>query len=341
MLDLQTACPLIFCLASIAPRVSASPITPLFEFPCGLVQTTTDTLWPLGIKHTNGHRWQKPHILLASQVNVKHMVVFVNKTDMADPELLELVEMEVDEQLESQGYSDTPFIYGSALKALEAVEEEKFDDKALDCVRELLNALDTHVPVPERDYDSPFMMPVEGVVTITGRGTVCTGRVERGTVKIGDPIEIVGLTDEEAKPRIVVCTGTQAFRKNVPEAVAGMNVGLLLRGVKRDEVQRGQLIAAPGSIKPHSKAKAEIFVLSKEEGGRHKPFGTGYKPQFFFGTTDVTGTIDVGEIGSVSPGDQATISFDLLKPVGIEEGMRFAIREGGRTVGAGIVTEIL
>ena len=281
------------------------------------------------------------HILLASQVNVKHMVVFVNKVDMADPELLELVEMEVDEQLESQGYSDTPFIYGSALKALEAVEEENFDDKALDCVRELLNALDTHVPVPERDYDSPFMMPVEGVVTITGRGTVCTGRVERGTVKIGDPIEIVGLTDEDAKPRIVVCTGTQAFRKNVPEAVAGMNVGLLLRGVKRDEVQRGQLIAAPGSIKPHSKAKAEIFVLSKEEGGRHKPFGTGYKPQFFFGTTDVTGTIDVGDIGSVSPGDQATISFDLLKPVGIEEGMRFAIREGGRTVGAGIVTEIL
>ena len=281
------------------------------------------------------------HILLANQVNVKHMVVFVNKIDMADPELLELVEMEVDEQLESQGYEGSPFIFGSALKALQAVEEQDYDNEALDCIRELLDALDSHIPVPERDFSSPFMMPVEGVVTITGRGTVCTGCVERGTVKVGDQIEIVGLTDAEAKPRIVVCTGTQAFRKDVPEARAGMNVGLLLRGVKRDEVQRGQLIAKPGSIKPHSKARAEIFVLTKEEGGRHKPFGTGYKPQFFFGTTDVTGTIDVGDVGVVTPGDHTTVTFDLLKPVGIEEGMRFAIREGGRTVGAGIVTEIL
>ncbi len=280
------------------------------------------------------------HILLAHQVDVRHMVVFVNKVDVADPELLELVRMEVEEQLESQGYSDVPFVFGSALLSLEAVEAGAFDSPAVRCIEELLEALDHHIPVPERDFDAPFMMPIEGVATITGRGTVVTGRVERGVVTKGDFVELVGLVDEDAKPRKIAVIDTQAFRKTVPCARAGMNVGLLLRGVRRHEVQRGQVLAAPGSFQPHSRASAEIFVLTRAEGGRHKPFGSGYKPQFFFGTTDVTGTIDVGDVGLVNPGDRASIGVVLDKPVGVEAGMRFAIREGGRTVGAGVVTEI-
>lgn len=277
------------------------------------------------------------HILLARQVDVEHMVVFVNKCDVADEELLELVQMEVEEQLEGQGYEDVPFVFGSALKALEAVQSGDLESDALEAIKELVAALDA-VPAPERDYDSPFMMPVEDVFSISGRGTVVTGRIERGTLKVGETIEVVGL---EGEGREVVVTGTQAFHKDIPLAKAGMNVGLLLRGVKRDEVRRGQVICAPGSITPHIEAKAEILVLTEEEGGRHKPFGSGYSPQFFFGTTDVTGVIDVGDVGVVKPGERATISFKLFKPVGMEEKMRFAIREGGKTVGAGFVTEVV
>ena len=278
------------------------------------------------------------HILLARQVGVAHIVVFVNKVDIADPELLELVEMEVSEQLESQGYTDTTFVFGSALQALRAVEEGRLDDPALRCIDELVAALDASIPDPVRDYEAPFMMPIEGVHTIDGIGTVVTGRVERGVLKPGATIEIVGLVDGDLKPRQVIVTSVQAFRKPLPEARAGQNVGLRLRGVRRGEVARGQVISAPGSIKPHSIGEAEIFVLTREEGGRHKPFSTGYQPQFYFGTTDVTGRIKVEHDGMIHPGDRARIRFDLRKAVGVEPGMRFAIREGGRTVGAGIVT---
>ena len=280
------------------------------------------------------------HILLARQVNVKHMVVFVNKCDVADPELLELVEVEVTEQLESQGYKNVPFVRGSALKALQAIEAGNASDPACDCIRALVDTLDKTIPDPERDYTSPFMLPVEDVFTISGRGTVVTGRVDRGVLKPMETIESVGLSDD-GKPRQAVVTGIQAFHKDLPEARAGQNIGLLLRGVKKEEVERGQLIAAPGSITPHTKGSAEIFVLTAKEGGRHKPFGTGYSPQMFFGTTDVTAVLDVGEAGQVNPGDRATIQFTAQKPVGMEVGMRFAIREGGLTIGAGIVTEIL
>jgi len=282
------------------------------------------------------------HILLARQVNVGKLVVFVNKVDIADSELLELVQMEVEEQLESQGYSDCPFIYGSALKALEAITKDptNVDAEALGCIKELIDALDTHIPDPTRDFDAPFMMPIEDVFTIGGRGTVVTGKIERGTLRTSDTVEIVGLSDD-GKPRKVVVTGTQAFHKDVAVARAGMNVGLLLRGVKRDEVERGQVIAAPGSITPHKSGEAEIFVLTKEEGGRHKPFFTGYRPQFFFGTTDVTGAISLPEnLQMVNPGDHTTVSFDLNDPVAMEPGVRFAIREGGKTIGAGVVTAI-
>ena len=277
------------------------------------------------------------HILLARQVGVENMVVFVNKCDVADEELLELVQMEVEEQLESQGYSDVPFIFGSALMSLQASQDGLSESDAHDCIDELVAALDA-IPEPTRDYDSPFMMPVEDVFSIPGRGTVVTGRVERGTLRVGDKVEVVGLESEGEE---TVVTGTQAFHKDVPEVRAGMNVGLLLRGVKRTDVRRGQVITAPGAIVPHIEATAHILVLSKEEGGRHKPFGTGYSPQFFFGTTDVTGMIDVGDVGVISPGDQADIRFRLQKPVGMEPMMRFAIREGGRTVGAGYVSEII
>jgi elongation factor Tu len=281
------------------------------------------------------------HILLARQVGVEHLVVFVNKVDVADPELLELVRLEVEDQLAAYDYADVPFVFGSALAALRAIDNGQGPDHAdCACIRELVGTLDRAVPDPERDVDSPFLMPIEDVVTIPGRGTVVTGRVGRGRVKVGQAVEIVGLVDAESKPRQVVVTGTQAFRKNVEEAVAGMNVGILLRGVKREEVARGQVLVAPGSVRPHASGEAEFYVLSAKEGGRTKPFGTGYSPQFFFGTTDVTGTIDVGDVGLVSPGDRATIAFWLLKPVGMEAGVRFAVREGGRTVGAGVVTRV-
>jgi elongation factor Tu len=283
----------------------------------------------------------KEHILLARQVNVEHVVVFINKTDIADPELLELVELETQDYLVAQGYEDTPFVFGSALKALAAASEGNFDSPDVECVSQLVEALDKHVPDPVRDFESPFMLPVEGVHTIEGRGTVVTGRVERGILAHGSTVEIVGLLDEDSKPRQVVCTGIQAFHKDLEQARAGDNVGLLLRGVKRDEVVRGQVIIAPGSVQPHKAGEAELYVIPKEEGGRHTPFFKGYKPQFFFGTTDVTGVVaGTGEADMVLPGDHAKISFELYKPVGMEPGMRFAVREGGKTVGAGVVTAV-
>ncbi len=283
----------------------------------------------------------REHILLAHQVGVDQMVVFINKIDVADEELIELVELETAEMLESQGYKNSPMVKGSALKALQAMDSGKGpDDPACQCIKDLVEALDAHIKEPPRDYDSPFMMPIEDVHSISGRGTVVTGRVTRGRIKVGDKIEIVGLKSVDDKPREVVVTGTQAFHKDIPEANAGLNVGLLLRGVDKDEVVRGQVICAPGSIKPHQSGKAEVYVLSKKEGGRHTPFFSGYKPQFFFGTTDVTGEIKTSDDNPVIPGDRSNIQFDLQKPVGVEVGMRFAIREGGKTIGAGIVTEI-
>jgi len=281
----------------------------------------------------------REHILLARQVSVEHMVVFVNKMDMADAEMVELVEMEVGEMLTSQGFSeDTPFIRGSAKLALEAIEAGKLDDPAVEPIKALVAAMDAHLPVPERDLNAPFLMPVEDTFTITGRGTVVSGRVDRGTLKAGEEIEIVGRTGEEARKCVV--TGVQAFRKDIPAADAGLNVGLLLRGVGRDEVVRGQVIAAVGSLKPHKAGKAEILTLTEKEGGRHTGFGTGYSPQLFFGASDVTAVLDVGEVGVVQPGDRATIGFTLNKSVACEPGMRFAIREGGKTVGAGMVTSV-
>ncbi|MCG8442135.1 MAG: elongation factor Tu [Caulobacterales bacterium] len=282
------------------------------------------------------------HILLAAQVGVGHIVVFVNKMDMiaeADrAEMAELIELEIGQMLSDQGYEDAPFVFGSALKALEAAERGEALGVDAKPVRDLVDALDKAVPDPVRDVTSPFLMPIEGVHTIPGRGTVVSGRVDRGVVTVGDAVEIVGFDNDGEE---VVVTGTQAFRKDIPEARAGMNVGLLLRGVKRDGVRRGQVLSAPGVIKPFSHGAARIVVLTAEEGGRRTPFGSGYAPQFFFGATDVTGEITVSsETGLVSPGDQAEIGFALKKPVGIEPGLRFAIREGGRTVGAGVVTQV-
>jgi elongation factor Tu len=248
-----------------------------------------------------------------------------------------LIQLETNALLEAQGYENTPFVFGSALKALEAVARGDLADADVSNIADLVSALDTHIPDPGRDFDAPFLMPIEGVHTIEGRGTVVSGSVERGVLKVGDKVEIVGLDNEGAE---VVVTGTQAFRKDIPQARAGMNVGLLLRGLKRDDVERGQVLSAPGAIKARTQGKAQIFVLTKEEGGRHTPFASGYQPQFFFGVTDVTGVISVADEGVVSPGDQAEVSFDLRKPVGIEKGMRFAIREGGKTVGAGLVTDV-
>ena len=283
------------------------------------------------------------HILLARQVNVEHMVVFVNKLDMLDAsdreEMMQLVQMELEEQLASQGYEDVPFVFGSALEALQAVEAGDLEGERVQCIIDLVDALDQAIPDPDRDFDSPFLMPIEDVHTIEGRGTVVTGRVERGTLKAGEVIEVVGL-DRDGDSNVVV-TGTQAFHKDVDEVRAGMNVGLLLRGVRREDVCRGQMITAPGVIKPFNQGKAHIFVLTKEEGGRHTGFNSGYQPQFFFGTTDVTGEIKIENAENmVMPGEQADISFALGKSVGIEAGVRFALREGGRTVGAGIVTEV-
>ncbi len=284
------------------------------------------------------------HILLARQVNVEHIIVFVNKMDMlADDErdeMAELVRLDLEDQLASQGYENVEFIFGSALKALQAIEAGNTNSPDIQCVKDLVDSLDKNIPDPNRDFDSPFMMPIEDVFTISGRGTVVSGRVDRGVIKPGDTVEIVGLNNDGE--RAVVVTGVQAFRKDIPAAEVGMNVGLLLRGVSRDEVFRGQVITVPGVVKPFNKGKAHIFVLSKEEGGRHTPFSSGYQPQFFFGTTDVTGVINIdNEAGIAFPGDQTDISFELKKSVGLEKGIRFAIREGGKTVGAGIVTEVI
>jgi elongation factor Tu len=274
----------------------------------------------------------KEHILLARQVGVDRVVVFVNKVDIADPELLELVIQEVTDCLELHGYKGSPVVMGSALKALR--------DPARDgaCITELLGAMQAHFPDPVRDFDAPFLLPIEGVHTIPGRGTVVTGRIERGVLKVGSTVEIIGLLDSDSKPRQVVVTGIQSFHKDQPEARAGENCGLLLRGVARDEVVRGQVIIAPGSVKSHTRATAELFVIPTKEGGRHTPIFTGYMPQFFFGTTNVTGSlVDLRGKEMIRPGDHAEVSLELTKPVGMEPGMRFAVREGSMTVGAGIV----
>ena len=277
----------------------------------------------------------REHILLARQVGVPYIVVFINKADMADEEEIELVEMEVRELLNEYGYpgDDVPVIVGSALGALN--DEPKWVEK----IKELMQAIDEYIPLPQRDIDKPFLMPIEDVMTITGRGTVATGRIERGVIREGDEVEIVGLSDEIKKTTV---TGIEMFRKVLKEGQAGDNVGLLLRGIKKNEIRRGMVIAEPGSITPHKKFKAEVYILTKEEGGRHKPFVSGYRPQFFFRTTDVTGTITLPEgVQLARPGDNLTIFVELIYPIAMEKGLRFAIREGGRTIGAGQVTEIL
>ena len=281
----------------------------------------------------------REHVLLARQVNVPYIVVFLNKVDMVDDEeLLELVELEVRELLNEYGFpgDDVPVIRGSALKALDCTSPDCPDCQP---IYELVNALDEYVPEPVREIDKPFLMPIEDVFSISGRGTVVTGRVERGKLTVGEEVEIVGLREESIK---TVATGIEMFRKVLDEALPGDNVGILLRGVGKDEVERGMVVAKPGSINPHKKFKAEVYILSKEEGGRHTPFFNGYQPQFYFRTTDVTGKVKLPEgVEMVMPGDNVTFEVELLKPVAIEEGLRFAIREGGRTVGAGVVTEIL
>ncbi|MEM9695920.1 MAG: elongation factor Tu [Myxococcota bacterium] len=280
-----------------------------------------------------GQRQTQEHVLLARQVGVDNIVVFINKVDVADEELLELVELEVTEHLAEHGYVDVAVVRGSALSAL---RDPNIHGGSIE---ELIAAMDATFVAPERDLDGPFMMPVEGVHTIVGRGTVATGRVERGRLGLGDPVEVVGLHRDGDKPRSVVVTGIQMFHKDQMEARAGENCGLLLRGVGRDEIVRGQALVAPGSVTSHRFAMAEIFVLRKEEGGRHTPISAGYRPQFYFGTTDVTGTIvpDSDTAGPILPGDHAQVRIELHKPVGIEPGMRFAMREGGRTVGAGVI----
>lgn len=279
----------------------------------------------------------REHILLAKQVGVPKMVVFLNKEDQVDdPELIELVEMEVREMLSEYGFDgdNTPFVVGSGLKALNDPDGE-WGDKIV----ELMNAVDTWIDTPPRETDKPFIMPVEDVFSITGRGTVATGRVERGVVKVGDNVEIVGLVE---KPSTVVVTGVEMFRKQLDLAEAGDNIGALLRGVTRDDIERGQVLAKPGSIKPHTKFEGEVYVLSKEEGGRHTPFFSGYRPQFYLRTTDVTGDIQLAEgVEMVMPGDNATFTITLISPIAIEEGLRFAVREGGRTVASGVVSKIL
>jgi len=280
----------------------------------------------------------REHILLARQVGVPQIVVFLNKADIVDDaELLELVEMEVRDLLSTYSFpgDDTPIIIGSALMALEGRDEGEMGTSA---VRKLVETLDSYIHDPVREIDKPFLMPIEGVYTISGRGTVVTGRIERGIVKVGDEIEIIGL-----RPTIKsTCTGVEMFRKLLDEGRAGENVGALLRGTKRDDVERGQVLAKPGSIKPHTQFEAEVYVLSKEEGGRHTPFFKGYRPQFFFRTTDVTGNCEMPEgVDMVMPGDNVKMSVTLISPIAMEEGLRFAIREGGRTVGAGVVAKII
>ncbi len=287
----------------------------------------------------------REHILLARQVGVPHLVVFINKVDLVDDEeLIELVEMEVRDLLSKYGFpgDDTPVIKGSAVKILEALEKGlSVGDPAFAPIIELMAAVDSFIPTPERDKDKPFLMAIEDVFTITGRGTVATGRVERGQLKSMEEVELVGLSEA---PRKTICTGVEMFRKTLDYCEAGDNVGLLLRGVDRTTIERGMVICKPGSIKPHRKFKAEVYVLSKDEGGRHTPFVTGYRPQFFFRTTDVTGTLTLPDgVEMVMPGDNITMSIELIegKPVAMEQGSKFAIREGGRTVGAGTITEVL
>ena len=283
----------------------------------------------------------REHILLARQVGVPYIIVFMNKIDQVDdPELLDLVEMEIRELLNEYGFpgDTTPIIKGSALKALEAAQGGHADDPACACIQELLDALDSYIPEPQRDTDKPFLMPVEDVFTITGRGTVATGRIERGTVKINDTVEIVGMGSKKQS----VVTGVEMFRKTVNEGIAGYNVGILLRGIQRDEIERGQVLCKPGTIHPHTKFAAEVYVLKKEEGGRHTPFFNGYRPQFYFRTTDVTGTIELpAGVEMVMPGDNIKMTIELSKEIAIEQGLRFAIREGGRTVGSGVVSQII
>jgi elongation factor Tu len=281
----------------------------------------------------------REHILLMKQVGVPYIVVFLNKVDMVDDEeLLELVEMEVRELLSSYEYpgDDIPIIRGSGLKALQS--SGKREDPAAAPVFALMDAVDAYIPTPERAVDKPFLMPVEDVFTITGRGTVGTGRIERGQIKVGEEIEIVGLAEKARKSTV---TGIEMFRKLLDQGIAGDNVGVLLRGIERNDIERGQVLAKPGSIKPHKKFKAEVYVLSKEEGGRHTPFFGNYRPQFYFRTTDVTGTIALPEgVEMVMPGDNVQMNVELITPIACEEGLRFAIREGGRTVGAGVVTAV-
>jgi elongation factor Tu len=282
----------------------------------------------------------REHILLARQVNVPHIVVFMNKVDMVDDEeLLELVELEVRELLSEYEFpgDDVPVIKGSALKALEANDPDHPDAA---CIQELMEALDSAIPQPERDTEKPFLMPVEDIFTITGRGTVATGRIERGIVKPQEEVEMVGLSAAAGTKTVV--TGVEMFRKLLDEGRAGDNVGLLLRGVKKEDVERGMVLAKPGSIKPHTKFKAEVYILTKEEGGRHTPFFDGYRPQFYFRTTDVTGSAHLPDgVEMVMPGDNVQMEVELISPIAMEKELRFAIREGGRTVGAGVVTEII
>ena len=283
----------------------------------------------------------REHILLARQVGVPYIVVFMNKVDQVDDEeLLELVEMEIRDLLSEYDFpgDDTPIVKGSGLQVLESTSTDP-DAPEYACIKELMDAVDSYIPSPERDADKPFIMPVEDVFSITGRGTVATGRVERGVAHVGDEVEIVGLTDESRK---VVITGLEMFRKQLDDAQAGDNVGALLRGVQRNEIERGQVLAKPGTINPHTAFKGEVYVLTKDEGGRHTPFFNNYRPQFFFRTTDVTGVIKLPEgVEMCMPGDNVTMEVELITPIAIEEGLRFAIREGGRTVGSGVVSSII
>jgi elongation factor Tu len=280
----------------------------------------------------------REHILLARQVGVPYIVVFLNKVDMVDDEeLIELVELELRELLSKYEFpgDDIPIVRGSALQALESDDQESAEAK---CIFELMDAVDSYIPEPVRDIDKPFLMPIEDVFSISGRGTVVTGRLERGAIKVGDEVEIVGIRPTHK----TVCTGVEMFRKTLDEGQAGDNIGVLLRGVKRDEVERGQVVAKPGSINPHRKFKAEAYILKKEEGGRHTPFFNGYRPQFYFRTTDVTGVVTLPEgIEMVMPGDNVSMTVELITPIAMEKELRFAIREGGRTVGAGVISDII
>ena len=283
----------------------------------------------------------REHILLARQVGVKYIVVYLNKCDMVDdPELLDLVEMEVRDLLTEYGFpgDDIPVIKGSSLKVLESTSKDP-NDEVYKPIKELMDAVDSYIPTPERPVDQPFLMPIEDIFSITGRGTVATGRVERGEVKVSDEVEIVGLSTEKKKS---VVTGVEMFRKLLDQAEAGDNIGVLLRGIQRTDIERGQVLSKPGSIHPHTKFSAQVYVLTKEEGGRHTPFFNGYRPQFYFRTTDVTGLIDLpAGTEMVMPGDNVDMTIELITPIAIEQGLRFAIREGGKTVGSGVVSEII